>query len=303
MALLTAAACARGPRPTAPSAVSRGPVIRVFDTKANRWSTFDAMIASLATADVAFLGEEHDDADTHALEAAALAALGERRHNMILSLEMFERDVQPLLDRYLAGAVTESVFVAGSRPWERYVTDYRPMVETARVHEWPVVAANIPRPIASAVSRRGLAHLDTLGKQERGYAARDNVCPKDDYYTRFAAVMQQDAGGSGHPTAAGSSEMRAMVDRFYEAQCVKDEAMAEAIVGAAGAHGSDAFVLHVNGSFHSDFGLGTAARVKRRVPALRVIVVRAIASPQGMRDPTAEEKRMGDWLVLTRARR
>ena len=48
--------------------------------------------------------------------------------------------------------------------------------------------------------------------------------------------------------------------------------MAEAI-----AVGFDQFnrklVVHVNGAFHSDFGLGTAERVRRRLNGRRVVVV------------------------------
>ena len=58
-----------------------------------------------------------------------------------MTLEMFERDVQPLLDQYLAGNISEKNFLDGARPWDRYTTDYRPMVELARVHGWPVIAA------------------------------------------------------------------------------------------------------------------------------------------------------------------
>ncbi len=114
-----------------------------------------------------FFGEEHDDPATHRVELALLRSLGERHGHIVLSLEMFERDVQPVVDEYLAGAIGHEEFLARSRPWSAYMTDYHPLVELAKARGWPVVAANVPRPLASAVGRVGLAALDTLSAAER----------------------------------------------------------------------------------------------------------------------------------------
>src|SRR5690348_13144700 len=73
---------------------------RVFDADRNRWADLEAMAAELAKADVVFFGEQHDDPGTHAMQRALLEAIA-RRRPVILSLEMFERDVQPLLSGYL----------------------------------------------------------------------------------------------------------------------------------------------------------------------------------------------------------
>ena len=301
-ALLFAALSACSSLPARAPSTTRPSVLRVYDSKSGTWSSFAAMTASLARADVVFFGEQHDDPDTHAAELAVLAALGERRAPVVLSLEMFERDVQPLLDRFLAGAASESLFIAGSRPWDRYTTDYRALVELARARGWPVVASNIPRRMASAISRGGLGVLDTMSAQDRAYAARDHSCSRDAYYTRFAETMTGHGAGNGPASAADSAVMRSMTDRFYEAQCAKDEAMAESIVRAYGAAGTGTLLLHVNGAFHSNFGLGTAARVTRRAPKLRTAVITGIPNTGADREPTREERESGDWLVFTRGK-
>ena len=51
---------------------------------------------------------------------------------LVLSLEMFEADNQFVLNEYLAGRITEEEFLAKSRPWPRYKTDYRQLVEFAK---------------------------------------------------------------------------------------------------------------------------------------------------------------------------
>ena len=125
------------------------------------------------------VGEQHDDPNTHRLEAAVLEGLARRRVPVILSLEMFERDVQPALDAYLAGTVPEEEFLKGARPWPRYATDYRALVEIARAHGWPVVAANVPRRIAADVAKSGRTAVDALVTADRRFAARDLQCPRD----------------------------------------------------------------------------------------------------------------------------
>ncbi len=297
--LLFTGACASSGRAPVTTAASPA-AIRIYDTKAARFISFEQLIDAAAKVDVVYFGEQHDDPATHSAEAAVLAAIGARRGEVTLTLEMFERDVQPLLDQYLAGTISEKNFLDGSRPWDRYATDYRPMVELARVHGWSVIAANVPRRIASAVSRQGLAALDTMSKVERAYAAADNQCPKDEYYTKFAQTMTGHGAGGGPPTAGDAAAMARMTDRFYEAQCVKDEAMGEAIANAL-AQWPGRIVYQVDGAFHSDGGLGTVARVKRRVPTVTSVVLTGVPVPDLAKADPKEHAAKANYLLFTRA--
>src|SRR4029079_6590222 len=137
-------------------------------------ATAPQMIQRLARAAVVFFGEQHDDPETHRAEAELLDAIGRTGRTVVLSLEMFERDVQGVLDDYLAGRVSESDFLARSRPWDRYATDYRRLIELAEENHWAVVAAHEPPPLASAIGRKGLAALDTLSITDRRTAAREH---------------------------------------------------------------------------------------------------------------------------------
>ena len=293
--LLTACAGIRATPSTAPVAEAM-PVAtqRVVSAATGRTIPFAQMADEAAKADVVFFGEQHDDDETHRAELALLTAIGERRREVILSLEMFERDVQPLLDAYLAGRISEDNFRAQSRPWPNYAADYRPLVELAKAKGWPVIASNVPRRLASIVSRRGLPAIDSLAAAERAFVARDLQCPKDRYYDNFVAVMGGAHGASSAPSVPGA---RPMTDLFYESQCVKDETMAEAIAEARAKSGG-AVVLHVTGAFHSDFGLGTVSRVARRLPSERTVVVSAVPTRDPMKEKTAELLIRGQFIVL-----
>jgi len=296
--LVTACAGARRAPVTAPTA-DGVPITtrRVVSGATGQTVPFAQMADAAAKVDVVFFGEAHDDEETHRAELALLAAVGERRTKVVLSLEMFERDVQPVLDSYLAGRITEAEFREQSRPWPNYAADYRPMLELARAKGWPVIAANVPRRLASMVSRRGLASLDSLPPADRALAARDIECPKDQYYRNFVDVM-----GGGHGGAAGSDgaagSMDAMMDQFYQAQCLKDETMAESIVAARAKAGTDAIVVHVTGAFHSDQGLGTVSRVTRRSSGVKGLVVSAVPTADPAREPAAEYLARGQFIIF-----
>jgi uncharacterized iron-regulated protein len=275
---------------------------RVFDSGRGVFTDFEAMVFDLTRADVVFVGEQHDDPNTHRLERAVLEGLRRRRGDVIVSLEMFERDVQEPLDHFSMGHMTEEEFLASSRPWPRYVTDYKALVDFAVAHGWPVVAANVPRPMASEVSKGGFAVLESKSEDERRWFASARECPIDDeYFRRFVEAM------GSHPaegeSAADAALAEAQAHNFYYSQCLKDETMAESIAGAyaAGATGNrQPLVVHFNGAFHSDFGLGTAARVKRRLPEQRTVVI-SMLPVDDLDDlmPDADERRRADYLVYT----
>src|SRR5262245_12314533 len=147
---------------------------RVFDVGQWALSDFEGLLGDLSRADVVFLGEQHDDPNTHRLELAVLEGLARRRAgDVILSLEMFERDAQAGLDRFLAGQLAEDAFLKDARPWPRYTTDYKPLVDFAKANRIPVVAANVPRPIASEVSKGGLGVLTSKPDADRALFAAD----------------------------------------------------------------------------------------------------------------------------------
>jgi uncharacterized iron-regulated protein len=302
VALALTPAEAQAPRA---SASSPHPVVstyvpeRVFDARRRTFSDFEAMLADLARADVVIVGEQHDDPNTHRLEAAVLTGLLRRGVPVTVSLEMFERDVQTALDDYVSGRSSEEEFLKAARPWPRYATDYRALVEMARAHRWPVVAANVPRKYAADVAKTGLAALDALPPEERLHVARELQCPLDAYFHRFAETMG--AHTSGGTDQSSSEESRARTERYYFSQCVKDETMAESIATAfARREGRPGTVVHYTGAFHSDFGLGTVERVRRRMPGRRVGFVSILPTSDidGV-TPTDDDLKRAEYLVYT----
>ena len=273
---------------------------RVYDTQRKRFTDFEMMGADLARADVVLVGEQHDDDNTHRLELAILEGFARRHVPVTLSLEMFERDVQEAVDTYVGGSGAEAEFLKGSRPWPRYQSDYRPLVEFAKAHKWPLVASNLPRRIASDIAKGGRPAVDALSTTDRKLAASDLQCPHDGYFTRFAETMgTHPAAPSGSGGSASSSTDS--TERYYLAQCVKDETMAESIANAYGRlEGRPGAVVHVTGAFHSDYGEGTGERVRRRLAGRRVTTV-SVIPVESLDDlsPDSDDLKRADYLVFT----
>jgi uncharacterized iron-regulated protein len=265
---------------------------RVFDSARGQFADFESMLATLSRADVVFVGEQHDDPNTHRLERAILEGLARRREGLILSLEMFERDVQEKLDHFRQGHMSETEFLATSRPWPRYATDYKPLVDFALERKWPIVAANIPRPIASEIAKGGIDVLRAKSEPDSTWFAKEAICPtNDEYFKRFKEVM-------------GAHANAEQVELYYASQCLKDETMAESIARAwqaalTATPGARPLAVHYNGAFHSDSGLGTASRVQRRLPDARLVVVSVIPVPNLDTLAADEHKSKGDYVIFT----
>jgi len=276
---------------------------RVFDTARGTFADFEVMLADLARADVVFVGEQHDDPNTHRLELMLVQGLARRNRPVTVSLEMFERDVQASLTEWLGGRMTDEAFLGASRPWPRYDTDYRPIVAFAREQSWPVIAANVPRALATEVSKSGLDVLRSKSDAEKAWFAADLKCPTDDeYFRRFGEAMGGH-GVSGSTDARTVAAERQTLERFYQAQCLKDETMAESIAKASqSTDGASRMVVHYNGAFHSDFSLGTVERTIRRLPGKRIVVVTMLPVTSDALDsatPTVDERKRAGYLVYT----
>jgi uncharacterized iron-regulated protein len=268
---------------------------RVYDTQKKTFIDFEVMLAQLTSADVVLIGEQHDDPNTHHLEAAVLDGLVRRKASPVVSLEMFERDAQGSIDAYLSGRLPEEEALKSARPWPRYRTDYRGLVERAKANGWPVIAANVPRRIAQDVAKNGKDAITKLSESDRAFVASDRQCPADDYYDRFLKSMGSHPAGNQTP-----EQQQAMMERYYWSQCLKDETMAEAIAAAVQRRRTPGPVVHYNGAFHSDFRLGTAARVIRRLPDKHVVVISML--PVADLDavaPSDEDLQRADYLVFT----
>ena len=264
---------------------------------------WEAMLDDLATHDVLFLGEEHDNTIGHELQLRTLLGLAERRADLVITLEQFEADVQDVLDLYLHGGISEREFLERSRPWGNYADHYRPIIEFAREREIPVIAANIPRPLARRVAYEGLAAV-----RGASYTPWSVWTEEERYADLFAEAMgrthtddEDEEGAEGEEGEELEEEPDEDLARWFSAQCIKDAKMAQSIAATLVAErrdGRDPLIVHLCGKFHSDYGLGTVSRLSRRLPGLDIAIVAMESDSERVRELTEDERARGDYLWL-----
>ena len=244
------------------------PAYRLF-TAQGQVADYDQMLAQLAQADVVFFGEQHNDPIAHWLELQVAKDLARLKGpgQLVLGMEMFERDVQPLVAQYAAGTLPDSAFERQSRPWPNYGTDYRPLLQWARAAHVPVIGTNAPRRYAQQVARGSSAALDKLPANEKAFLAPLPLTV--DYnlpgYKNMAAMF---GDGSAHGGGARN---------IIQAQALKDATMAASIRRSLGPGQT---LLHVNGSYHSDHHDGIVAYLRAGQPTLRTLTLSMVTQSQ-----------------------
>jgi len=241
---------------------------KIINTKTNKETELKEMAERLGDYDVIFFGEFHGNKILHSLELELLKMLNANNKNMIISLEMFERDVQPILDEYLSNEISEEKFLKNSRPWPNYETDYKPIIEFAKENTLPVVSANIPRRYANMISKQGLNALDSLSVEEKEFITKKHIIFADEYKTLFMQTMRSNMEHSSKMPKG----MMMNLDLIYAAQCIKDDTMAESILKFHRIPPRRK-VIHFNGDFHSRKHLGTAQKIQVLEPMLKVAVI------------------------------
>jgi uncharacterized iron-regulated protein len=262
------------------------PAYRLF-TAQGQPADYDQMLAQLAQADVVLFGEQHNDPIAHWLELQVAKDLAQAKSpsKLVLGLEMFERDVQPLVAAYAAGTLADSAFERQSRPWPNYATDYRPLLQFARNQHITVIGTNAPRRYAQQVARGSLAALDQLPAADKAYLAPLPLAV--DYelpgYKNMAAMF-------GGMTSAHGGGARNVI----QAQALKDATMA-ATIRRSLAPGQ--MLLHLNGSYHSDHHDGIVAYLRSGKPALRIQTLSVVTQTQ-LQQLDKESIALADYVIV-----
>jgi uncharacterized iron-regulated protein len=235
----------------------------------------DQLIEAAAASPIVMLGEVHPHVEHHRWQLSTISALHGRRPDMVLGFESFPRAVQPVLDRWVAGELSEEAFleeVDWSRIWGFDPELYLPMFHFARLHRVPMIALNVERDFVSRIrdeglenipehERRGLsepkapvdAYLDSLAEtfgQHLNF--RNDDSESEDGSTEEAEAETETGGDQNEPSDIKDDPR---FQRFVKVQTTWDRAMAQALAEASARDGSP-LVIGVLGSGHLERGFG-----------------------------------------------
>lgn len=270
------------------------------------------VLERIAGSRVVLLGESHDSAEHHRWQLAMLAALHARNPDLVLGLEMFPRRVQPALDRWVAGELTEAQFLEQSEwraVWSFDPGLYLPLFHFARMHRVPMAALNVDMALIREVGRSG---LDAVDEARREGVTRP-APPPAAYLAKLRPVFEQHQDGNSGSSAQGAGDAEVRFARFVESQQVWDRAMAQGIADALARY-PGATVVGILGSGHVVYGHGVPHQLQdlgvHRVATLLpwdagrdceelrsagiADAVFGVAAPAAA--PTADRPRLGVWL-------
>jgi uncharacterized iron-regulated protein len=208
---------------------------------------------------VVLLGEHHAQGDHQRWELHTLVALHALNPNMAIGFEMFPRKAQPVLDKWIAGELTEAEFLEQS-DWQKYWNFdsryYMPLFHFARMNQIPIHALNVSRDLLKKVRKDG---WQNIAEEDREGVA-DPAPPGEGYKNLLISIYQQHGA---HKPDAKKGEQDTVSDlespgfkRFLQGQTLWDAAMAQIIFHETEKDPSLLFV-GVMGSGHvvNDYGV------------------------------------------------
>ncbi|MCD6011280.1 MAG: hypothetical protein K0Q79_1142 [Flavipsychrobacter sp.] len=273
---------------------------RVYSVKQAKEVSLNDIADDMKAHDVLFFGEEHNDSVTHYLERAMLELMYEKfKENVALSMEMFERDVQPVMDEYLKGYIREKHFTKDARAWSNY-RDYKPMVEFAKEKGMDVVCANAAGRYTNIAGRKGQKALMELpDASKRFFAPLPYDTAQGEYYKKLTGLA--DHGPSSTTDTAKAKPMPAMEMGNFNlvmAQSLWDATMAYSVSQYLKQH-KGRKVMQVNGKFHSDEGFAVATQLKKYSPKATRLIIHTVSDDSFPGIRWDDYKKMGDYIIIT----
>jgi uncharacterized iron-regulated protein len=248
------------------------------------WSDY---LRALSAASVVCVGEQHDQAPHHAVQAETVRELAARRP-VTVALEMVSVDQQGTLDDFLAGRMSETDFAAWwDKNWGYPYAIYKPIFDAARAASLPVAGINVPRALIREVARKGVAGLTPAERAQLPASIAESADP------RYRAYIESSLDEHGPMPADRRARMR-------EAQAVWNEAMG---ANAFRLSNGGRLVVVVAGQGHMLYGGGIPESAARRgASALTVLPYGdAMSLPDALarlQDPASADIALADYFRL-----
>ncbi len=256
----------------------------VIETATGKVISLDELIGKLSKVSIVYVGEMHTSEEDHKIQLKVLEKLSQGGRCVELAMEMFPASVQPILDRYIRGEMTEEKFleeVGWEEIWGFPYALYRGLIDWQKEKRMPVVGLNAPNNVVSKIGRNG---LDSLTPDERSQVAREFHL--DDPANR--ARVRKDYS-SHHKGAIKDFES------FFEAQLAWEETMAQTLAQRLEQTGAKCIIVAAVGKGHTTDRLGVPYLTRIRKPhEYRTVAPVPINYPFSTLDPN-----LADYVVIT----
>ena len=212
--------------------------------------------------DVVYVGETHDEALDHLAQLEALKAMRIARGSKIaVAFEMLNQTLQPVLDDYAAGKLTEAEFLDKAdwkKEWGFDFALYKPLFDFIVANKLRALALNVPKAVVMKIARGG---LESLTAEEKQFLPEPVTISAHKKYNEFLKEAF---------SAHGDSPMAKMFtfENYLASMAAWNEGMGLRLAGFLTANpGYSALVIAGNG--HVVYNAAIPASVKERVKGVR----------------------------------
>jgi len=261
-----------------------------------------AFVKTMEGADVVYVGETHDQLNDHLAQLEALKTLAALRGNKVaVGFEMLNMTLQPVLDEYAAGALTQEEFLAKADWAEEWGFDfnlYKPIFDFILQNKLRAIALNVPRKIVSKIARTGLASL-TPG--ERAFLPETVAITGHKEYLAFLRENYDSmhaAGKASKKAPAARPMPQFTFENYLASMCAWNEGMGSRISGFLNSNPGWA-VMTVAGNGHVIYNAAIPASVKVRAPGARQVSFYTESAPQCPASVPSETLAQADYIWFT----
>jgi uncharacterized iron-regulated protein len=252
---------------------------RIYDLQKGKEFLINDVISELKQNKIILVGEHHTNKAHHFAQLNVVQAFHEHGVQVAIGLEMFRKDSQEALDRWVGGKISEGEFQEIYYDnWNYSWSAYRMIFEYARQERIPMIGLNVPRNITRQVSRKG---FHSLSEVQRGQLS-NVTCQVDKEYMDY---IKKAFGGHAHG--------KLNFTYFCEAQLVWDTAMAINTLDYLEKN-PDAVVILLTGTGHAQKG-AVPRQIRERSEVPYAVILPEV---KGSIDPSTVSIKDTDYIIL-----
>ncbi len=234
----------------------------IVSARTGRPVSFEQLIEDLGRVRIVYVGEQHTLPAHHTIQLEVLRALQKIHPDLIVGMEMFDHTYQEVLDQWSAGQLAMDVFlekVHWYANWRYSHRLYAEILEFIKEKKLRLVALNLPPHIPPKIRVGGIDHLSA---EDRRHLPAHVDTSRADHKAYVEGIYRQHHAAQHYK-----------FDYFYQAQCVWEDTMAEAI--ARNLDDRVMVVLAGNGHIVEKFGIPDRAFRRTRAPYRTIYPVSA----------------------------
>jgi len=248
---------------------------RIWQPAAARFAEPEAVAAALTAARFVLLGEKHDNADHHRIQAWLVAEMFAAGRRPAVAFEMFTSNQQAALDAHLAARPRDAAGIGAALGWaETGWPDwglYQPIAQAALDSGAALLAADLPRALRRRLARDGVA---ALGAERVAALGLDRPLPVDLAGNLRREIVESHCG----------QLPESMIGPMATVMTARDAQMAEALRRGAALAGQDGAVL-ITGKGHTRIDRGVPFHLRRADAAAAVVSLGLFEVAEGAHEP------------------